>query len=142
MGRNCITVSSKFLCKLWMKTQMHLEEIIIFSLYYCLMSLKVKGALWAPYNRIIFELFDRLCQIIENRSVLLIKVHQRSHIIVTDSTWYVTVRPTKLVSEPTRIGHIFRKNKTLKKKNQKDFTDFQHWKMTLKIRISRSLSAS
>ena len=31
-----------------------------------------KGDFWVAYYRIIFELFDRLCQIIENPSVLLI----------------------------------------------------------------------
>ena len=30
-----------------------------------------RGDLWAPYNRMIFELLDRLCQIIENCSFLL-----------------------------------------------------------------------
>ena len=31
-----------------------------------------KGDLWAPYYKIIFELLDRLCQIVENPSFLLI----------------------------------------------------------------------
>ena len=43
----------------------------------------------------------------------------------------------KLWKEATKIGHIFRKESTLK---IKDSTNFRQWKMTLKLRILRSLT--
>ena len=79
-----------------------------------------KGDLWAPYYRIIFELLDRLCQIIENPSFLLILQLSsfQSKIILWNDFWSSL---NVILSKILKKGHFLKRNAKKQKTNNNNF---------------------
>jgi len=99
---------------------LHLDDFII------------KGDLWAPYYRIIFELLDRLCQIIENPSFLLILQLSsfQSKIILWNDFWSSL---NVILSKILKKGHFLKKMPKSKKPTTTFFycCSFKSKKVTL-----------
>ena len=79
-----------------------------------------KGDLSAPYYRIIFELLDRLCQIIENPSFLLILQLSsfQSKIILWNDFWSSL---NVILSQNLKKGHFLKKTAKKQKTNNNNF---------------------
>ena len=80
----------------------------------------IRGDLCAPYYRIIFELLDRLCQIIENPSFLLILQLSsfQSKIILWNDFWSSL---NVILSKILKKGNFLKKTAKKKKSNSNNF---------------------
>ena len=94
-----------------------------------------KGDSWAPYYRIIFELLDRLCQIIENPSFLLILQLSsfQSKIILWNDFWSSL---NVILSKILKKGNFLKKMPKTKKLTTTIFycCSFKSKKVTLYFR--------
>ena len=109
------------------------KNLVLYSRY--LMVLYIKGDLWAPYYRIIFELLDRLCQIIENPSFLLILQLSsfQSKIILWNDFWSSL---NVILSQNLKKGHFLKKLPKSKKPTTTIFycCSFKSKKVTMYLR--------